>query len=181
MVGGETMPVDRDQDLLHSLGSRIREVREARGQTQERVAEQLGVEVETQSRYESGTRTISLHVLVRTADVLQVDPAYLLLGDEAQEPVVVRFYESSQWYVVEMLGSGTEIVRRRFGVNADIELSGIDLQFRGDSVSFSARGVADLGETGPPKTALGVAVFSFGEIGYKVSFNSMGASKVEGS
>lgn len=96
-----------------------------------------------------------------------------------RQPVSIRFYESSRWYVVEAFESGTEIVRRRFGVNADIDLSGIDLQFKGDSVAFSARGVADLGETGPPTTALGVAVFSFGAISYKVSFNSMGASKVE--
>ena len=98
-----------------------------------------------------------------------------------QEPVVIRFYESSRWYVVEAIESGTEIVRRRFGVNADIDLSAIDLQFTGDSVAFSSRGIADLGETGPPKTALGAAVFSFGAVEYTVSFNSMGASKVEGN
>jgi prepilin-type N-terminal cleavage/methylation domain-containing protein len=96
-----------------------------------------------------------------------------------QQPVSVRFYESSLWYSVQAVETGTEIVRRRFGLNADIDLSGIDLQFRGDSVVFNPRGIADLGRTGPPKTALGVAVFSFGAISYEVSFNSMGASRVE--
>lgn len=96
-----------------------------------------------------------------------------------QEPVTIRFYESTRWYVVETIETGTEIVRRRFGINADIDLSAIDLQFKGDSVAFSSRGVADLGETGPPTVSLGVAVFSMGDISYKVSFNSMGASKIE--
>jgi len=93
-----------------------------------------------------------------------------------QQPVVMRFYESSRWYVVETLDSNTEIVRRRFGANADIDLSAIDLQFLGDSVTFNTRGVADLTDaTGP----LGVARFSLGAMSYEVSFNSMGASKVE--
>jgi len=93
-----------------------------------------------------------------------------------QQPVVIRFYESSRWYVVETLESNTEIVRRRFGANADIDLSAIDLQFTGDSVSFNSRGVADLtGAAG----VLGVARFNLGAVAYEVSFNSMGASKVE--
>ena len=93
-----------------------------------------------------------------------------------QQPVVIRFYESSRWYVVETLESNTEIVRRRFGANADIDLSAIDLQFTGDSVSFNSRGVADLtGAAG----VLGVARFNLGTVAYEVSFNSMGASKVE--
>jgi Tfp pilus assembly protein FimT len=95
---------------------------------------------------------------------------------KTQETVVIRFYESSLWYIVEALDSDTEILRRSFGTNADIDLSAIDLQFVGDSVTFNPRGVADLsGAAG----ALGVAQFSLGAIVYKVSFNSMGASKVE--
>lgn len=93
-----------------------------------------------------------------------------------QQPVVIRFYESSRWYMVETLESNTEIVRRRFGVNADIDLSAIDLQFVGDSVTFNSRGVADLSDAAGP---LGVARFSLGALAYEVSFNSMGASKVE--
>lgn len=96
-----------------------------------------------------------------------------------RETVVIRFYENSRWYVVEALATSTEIVRRRFGLNADIDLSDIDLNFQGDSVVFSSRGVADLSKTGPPSTDLGEAVFSYGEISYTVYFNSMGASKVE--
>lgn len=96
----------------------------------------------------------------------------------AQEPVVIRFYESSRWYAIEAVNSGTELVRRRFGVNADIDLSAIDLQFQGDSVVFDVHGAADLSKTGPPKTTLGKATFSLGDVSYTVSFNSMGASKI---
>jgi len=93
-----------------------------------------------------------------------------------QQSVVIRFYESTRWYAMEALENNTEILRRRFGANADIDLSAIDLQFTGDSVAFDSRGIADLsGASG----ALGVARFSLGDIAFDVSFNSMGASKVE--
>lgn len=96
----------------------------------------------------------------------------------AREKVVVRFFESSRWYQIVALGSGTEIVRRRFGVNADIDLSAIDLLFRGDTVWFSIRGVADLSNISG-SSSLGEARFSAGAERYTVSFNRMGASKVE--
>lgn len=96
----------------------------------------------------------------------------------ARESVVIRFYETTSWYSVTTAETGTELSRRRFGTNADIELSAIDLMMDGDSVVFSSRGVADLsGASG----SLGEATFSAGVVTYKVSFNSMGASKVEES
>lgn len=96
----------------------------------------------------------------------------------SREPVVVRFYEEPKWYSVALQRSGTELLRRRFGVNADIDLSGVDLSMEGDSVAFDARGVADMGGANGP---LGVARFASGTAEYTVSFNAMGASKVEGS
>jgi Tfp pilus assembly protein FimT len=93
-----------------------------------------------------------------------------------REPVVIRFYETLRWYEVESQTSAVELARRRFGTNADIDLSAIALDFTGDSVVFNARGMADLsGASG----ALGIATFSSGSVTYTVSFNSMGASKVE--
>lgn len=96
----------------------------------------------------------------------------------AREKVVVRFFESSRWYQIVALDSGTEIVRRRFGVNADIDLSDIELRFRGDTVWFNARGVADLSNI-QGSGSLGEARFEAGDTEYSVYFNSMGASKVE--
>jgi prepilin-type N-terminal cleavage/methylation domain-containing protein len=94
----------------------------------------------------------------------------------SREPVVIRFYEASLWYEVETQSTATEVARRRFGVNADIDLSGVSLDFAGDSVVFDSRGIVDLsGASGP----LGTATFSSGAVTYTVSFNSMGASKID--
>jgi prepilin-type N-terminal cleavage/methylation domain-containing protein len=96
----------------------------------------------------------------------------------SREPVVIRFYESTLWYEVETQATGTEVARRRFGTNADIGLSALDLGLTGDSLVFSVRGIADLSGTGG---ALGTATFSSGATSYTVSFNGMGASKIERS
>jgi len=74
--------------------------------------------------------------------------------------------------------TGTELVRRRFGVNADVDLSAVDLRFRGDTVVFSARGVADLSNIAG-SGSLGEATFTSGATMFMVYFNSLGASKVE--
>ena len=93
-----------------------------------------------------------------------------------RESVVIRFYESSRWYVVETQSGSVELSSRRFGDNADINLSAINLNLTGDSMVFNSRGIADIsGASG----ALGTASFSSGATMYTVSFNSMGASKVE--
>jgi len=94
----------------------------------------------------------------------------------SREPVVIRFYEASLWYELETQSSATEVVRRRFGVNADIDLTGVALDFPGDSVVFDLRGIADLSSIAGP---LGTAAFSSGPVTYTVSFNSMGASKID--
>lgn len=95
----------------------------------------------------------------------------------SQESVVIRFYESTLWYEVESQSSATEITRRRFaGSSADVDLSGLTLDLSGDSVVFSSRGVADLSGAGGP---LGTATFSSGAVTYTVSFNGMGASKID--
>ena len=96
----------------------------------------------------------------------------------AKERVVIRFYEASRWYQVVAVSSGTELVRRRFGVNADVDLSAIDLMFRGDTLLFDVRGVVDLSNQQVPGP-LGQASFEAGATRYTVSFNSLGASKVE--
>jgi type II secretory pathway pseudopilin PulG len=94
----------------------------------------------------------------------------------SREPVVVRFYEGGLWYAIEAQGTSTEVARRRFGVNADIDLTGVTLELPGDSLVFDQRGVADLGGAPGP---LGTATFSSGPVTYTVSFNGMGASKID--
>jgi prepilin-type N-terminal cleavage/methylation domain-containing protein len=94
----------------------------------------------------------------------------------SREPVVIRFYEASLWYEVEAQNTSTEVARRRFGVSADIDLTGVALDITGDTLVFDARGIADLSGAGGP---LGIATFSSGAVTYAVSFNSMGASKID--
>lgn len=94
----------------------------------------------------------------------------------SQEPVVIRFYEPTLWYEVEVQSTSTEIARRRFGANADIDLSGVTLDMAGDSLVFDRRGLADMSGAGG---ALGTATFSSGAVTYTVSFNGMGASKID--
>lgn len=94
----------------------------------------------------------------------------------SQEAVVIRFDETLLWYQVVSQTTATEVAWRRFGDNADISLSAVDLLAGGDSVRFDARGIADLtGFSG----SLGTATFSSGAVGYTVSFNGMGASKID--
>ena len=69
---------------------------------------------------------------------------------------------------------GQELVRRRFGPAEDMNLSVLDLALSGDSLVFDRRGSADLG--GSP---LGEAIFASGADTFAVSFNALGASKVE--
>lgn len=91
-----------------------------------------------------------------------------------REEVVIRFYENSGWYTVTT-ASGREVARRRFGIGEEVPLSWIDLQVPGDTLVFSAQGIADL--SGIAST-LGQAFFAAGAVTYEVAFNSLGASRV---
>ena len=92
-----------------------------------------------------------------------------------RESVVIRFSESSRWYSISTT-TGRELIRRRFGTNADIDLAAIDLQTPGDTLFFNSRGVAEL-SAGDGQ--LGTATFATQAETYAVSFNSLGASRVE--
>ena len=94
-------------------------------------------------------------------------------------PVVIRFYEGSLWYEVVSPEDSTEIARRRFGANGDIELSGLTLDLSGDTLLFDSRGMVDVSPWG---SSIATATFSAGEITYRVSFNGWvprGSSRVE--
>lgn len=94
----------------------------------------------------------------------------------SREPVVIRFYESTAWYEVQTQFTLTEVARRRFTGNAaDIDLSGIALDTAGDSIVFTTRGLAKFTVGG----STGTATFSSGATSYSVSFNGMGASRVD--
>ena len=92
-----------------------------------------------------------------------------------REVVIVDFNEAGGSYVIR-LESGDTILRREFGRDDDIPLDSLNLQLTGDSVAFDGRGVGDLSGSASP---LGTASFAAGANVYDVSFNVMGASKVD--
>lgn len=92
----------------------------------------------------------------------------------SREAVVIRFDESALWYEVQTQTTATDVARRSFDVNADIDLSAVTLDTTGDSLVFNTRGIAQLSGA-----ALGTATFSSGAVRYTVSFNAMGASKID--
>jgi transcriptional regulator with XRE-family HTH domain len=64
--------------FVRDLGSQISCVRKKNGLTQAQLAELMGVEPETVSRFERGTATPSLQRIVSIADVLGVSVQHLL-------------------------------------------------------------------------------------------------------
>ena len=92
-----------------------------------------------------------------------------------REVVIVDFGEAGGSYVIR-LESGDTILRREFGRNDDFPLDSLNLQLTGDSLAFDSRGVGDLSGSASP---LGTASFAAGANIYDVSFNVMGASKVD--
>ena len=92
-----------------------------------------------------------------------------------RERVTIRFDEPGQEYRV-LREAGDTLFARRFSDGSDIELSQINLDLPGDSLWFDSRGIVDLsGASG----SLGTAIFRAGGTTYTLSFNSMGASRVE--
>ena len=92
-----------------------------------------------------------------------------------REAAIVDFDEAGMSYLIR-LESGDTLVERDFGQDGDIRLDSLNLQFTGDSVVFDTRGIGDLSGSG---SSLGLASFAAGTTIYDVSFNLMGASKVD--
>lgn len=61
------------KDLLRRLGGRIKEIRKARGITQETVAEQIEMSPQYLSRIEGGHQSPSIEMLAKLSDTLEVD------------------------------------------------------------------------------------------------------------
>ena len=72
------MPKRRDQELLRQVGQRVSQARKERGWTQEQLAEAIGIEPVTLSRWETGDRALSLSTLAAIASALEVPLGDLL-------------------------------------------------------------------------------------------------------
>lgn len=96
----------------------------------------------------------------------------------SREPVIVRFYEGTLRYEVVTRDGDTELMARRFTGGSGLDLSALVLDVDGDSLVFDRTGAVDLGGAPGP---LGTARFEAGDASYTVSFNGLGASKLEAS
>jgi transcriptional regulator with XRE-family HTH domain len=65
-------------ELVEIVARRIKALRQARGLTQDAVAEALGIAVKNVQRLEAGRQNLTLKTLVHVADVLDVEPHELL-------------------------------------------------------------------------------------------------------
>lgn len=78
------------------LGGRIKSLRIAKNYTQEQVADQIGVSRQKYARIESGTNSITLEVLVKVAEVLDVTVADITKVLNQNPTVAYRNGEQSE-------------------------------------------------------------------------------------
>lgn len=73
------------QQTIDRLVARVLQRMEDRGLSQTSLAERLGISHSTVSRYLSGKRPITLHALIRIAEVLELPPASLLTDSNVDD------------------------------------------------------------------------------------------------
>ncbi len=73
-------PMREKKQLNIDMGRRIRQAREAAGLTQERFAELVGISPQNVSCVERGLAGVSMAVLRRMCEILQVSSDFLLIG-----------------------------------------------------------------------------------------------------
>ncbi len=76
-----------------AIGQRIKRSRKAKGYTQEKLAEKLGVSIVYVSQIENGKTKLNLEMLLRIAHLLDADPGFFLTG---------IFYEADNVFPTEM-------------------------------------------------------------------------------
>jgi transcriptional regulator with XRE-family HTH domain len=112
---------------MPSVGDRVREAREKRGLTQEKLAERTGLSKGFLSDVENGNSDISSENLLKVADALGANLDYLLRGEAprspSREPVVIppelsRFAEEERLtyaQTLELIEAHNSIIARRSG------------------------------------------------------------------
>ncbi|MBQ6823033.1 MAG: helix-turn-helix transcriptional regulator [Clostridia bacterium] len=105
-----------------SIGARIKELRKARGITQERLAETVQVETSTISHIERATTKVSLPTLIHIANALEVSVDALLYGTLIRsEHISVRIIDdlladcsSDELHaIIDMIKTTKKILRRK--------------------------------------------------------------------
>lgn len=76
-----------DNQVSAKIGARIRQLRGARGVSQEWLGEQLGITFQQVQKYEKGTNRVSVPVLFRIAEAFQCDVNEILSAVEPDHEV----------------------------------------------------------------------------------------------
>ena len=88
-------PRQTDRELHAAIGDRLKRARTLRNLSQEQLAEALGVQPETLSRYETASIPVSITVLFQLAHALDITAGALLAipetPDEAEAELVERW------------------------------------------------------------------------------------------
>lgn len=71
------MPTQNATKVLRDIGRKIAEIRAAKGWTQERFAEALGIAVQNVARMEQGRQNLTVRTIVRLARTLGCTPRSL--------------------------------------------------------------------------------------------------------
>lgn len=85
---------------LEKIGACLRNFRQEKGLTQERLAEQLNVSQRTVSRWETGSNMPDLDVLLQLADFYHVDLRALLNGEKLKKKMSEETKETVQKMVI---------------------------------------------------------------------------------
>ena len=89
---------------LMKTGQFLQELRKEKGLTQEQLAEQLGVSRRTVSRWETGSNTPDLDILIELSDLYAVDLREILNGERTSE----RMNEEMKETVLQVAEYGNE-------------------------------------------------------------------------
>jgi transcriptional regulator with XRE-family HTH domain len=82
---------------MSRFSERLRELRIAKGYTQQDIADKIHVNKQTISQYERGVRQPQIEVLEQLADVFNVDMNYLL----GKEDLITRLINSDEYALLE--------------------------------------------------------------------------------
>jgi transcriptional regulator with XRE-family HTH domain len=74
------------QSALDDFGRRVAEIRRAKGWTQERIAERLGMPLRNYQKIEAGLRNITMRTIVAVANAVDVPLHDLFIAPESRSP-----------------------------------------------------------------------------------------------
>lgn len=87
---------------LKKSGMRIKELRKMHGHTQEELAEQLGISAGHMGKIETGTKGVSIDLMVVISALFNVSLDYLILGKEPELEVLKHKLRSTIGFLTAM-------------------------------------------------------------------------------